>query len=230
MKKLLCLLLPALLAGCSDKKEFEIEADLPGVGTQEMTVVYTLGDGNRAVRAVAAIDGKFSFVGECGDSADVEIFTANKRLLAAFGVRTGEKLALRAEGDSLMIDGREVLREFPQAAPADSLTFPELELLVAVDSVATIKPEGVWVFTSSVKERTPSVMDTMRAYDAGRVRDVYVSADERQWLRNCRADSAKWTCALMPDAPLTLAGILTSVPCLIEVDSVGTVVRVQRLE
>ncbi|MDE6818392.1 MAG: hypothetical protein K2J09_04375, partial [Muribaculaceae bacterium] len=63
-----------------------------------------------------------------------------------------------------------------------------------------------------------------------RMRDVYVSADRRQWLKNSRSDSATWTCALMPDAPLVLRGILTSMPCLVEVDSAGSVLRVQRLE
>ena len=230
MKKLLGLLMIALFVGCSNKTEFEIEAEVPSVGTQEITVVYTLSDGNRAVRKVAAIDGRFAFSGECVDSTSIEIFTANKLLLAAFGARIGEKLTLRADGDSLIIDGRTVLREFPMEQPADSVRFPAIHLLVAMDSTATLEPVGVWVFTSSVKERTPSVMDTIRAYDKKRMRDVYVSADRRQWLKNSRSDSATWTCALMPDAPLVLRGILTSMPCLVEVDSAGSVLRVQRLE
>ena len=135
MKKFLGLLMIALFVRCSNKKEFEIEAEVPSIGTQEITVVYTLSDGNRAVRKVAAIDGRFAFSGECVDSTSIEIFTANKLLLAAFGARTGEKLTLRTDGDSLIIDGRPVLREFPMEQPADSVRFPAIHLLVAEDEI-----------------------------------------------------------------------------------------------
>lgn len=229
MKKSVFGLCCLLLTGCGEKREVMVEAELPSVGTQEITVVYTTVGGNRAVTQVAAFDGKFDFSVECADSTEIELFTANKRLLGAFLGRKGEELVLSARGDSLYIDGREVRREFDTVRVTELPTFPELELFVSHDSVATFKPEGVWFFTASDKERTPQVLDSMKAYKADRVRDVYISPDRYHWDMINRKDSVKWVRALMPDAPVRLQNILTSTPCLIEVDTAGTVLRVQKL-
>ncbi|MDE6512925.1 MAG: hypothetical protein K2L05_01925 [Muribaculaceae bacterium] len=234
MKKIfLYIILAGLCAACSHKQEFSVEADIPRVGTQEITVVYTTPDGNRAVLTIPAIGGKFEFAGECADSADVEIFSANKQLLAAFGVRMNEQLKLVEEGDSLRFDGvpdRLIIRQFTAKADTTRRKFPELDLIVGYDTVAHFEPGGVWFFSSNRAERTSSFIDSIKAYDVQRVRDVYVSAELRQWMNNCRADSFKWQQGLMPDAPLRLDSILTVMPCLIEVDSTGMVLRVQRLE
>lgn len=218
-----------LLAACGHKNRVTVEANIPTVGTQAITVVFTTADGNRGVTTVPAIDGKFDFTVECNDSTQIELFTANKNLLAAFWGRMGEELKLNANGDSLFIAGREVLRNFLPVSVADTLKFPELELIVGEDSVATFKPEGVWFFTATQQERTPAVIDSMKSYKSARVRDVFIGADHYHWSMIIRQDSLKWTHALMPDAPLRLKDILNFTPCLIEVDTAGTVLRVQRL-
>lgn len=234
MKKFaLYFILLALCSACSKKAEFTVEADIPAVGTQEIKVIYTTPGNNRAVLTVPALNGKFEFSGECVDSADVEIFNANKKLLAAFGVRVYEELKLNGEGDSIWIESkpeRTVIRKFEPEADTVSRQFPELELIVGYDTIAKFEPAGVWFFSSTRAERTSLFIDSIKAYDVKRVRDIYVSADQRQWMYYCRADSLKWQQALMPDAPLVLDGILTALPCLVEVDSLGTVLRVQRLE
>lgn len=234
MKKLfLYIILAVFCAACSHKPEFSVVADIPAVGTQEMTVVYTTPDGNRAVLTLPAISGKFEFTGECADSSDVEIFSANKQLLAAFGVRVNEKLKLVADGDSLLFEGlpdRVVIRQFIAKTDTAKRIFPELDLIVGYDTLAHFDPAGVWFFSGSREQRTPSFIDSIKAYDEKKVRDIFVSADLRMWMYNSRADSLKWPHALMPDAPLRLDSILTAMPCLVEVDSAGTVLRVQRLQ
>lgn len=229
MKKSVFGLCCLLLAACGNKNRVNVEADIPSVGTQAITVVYTGADGNRGVSIVPALDGKFEFSVECTDSTEIELFTANKNLLAAFSGYKGDDLKLNAAGDSLYIDGRTVLRSFASASVTEWPEFPELELIVGDDSVASFKPEGVWFFTSSQQERTPAVLDSMKAYKAARVRDVFIGADQYEWNMIRRGDSLKWSRALMPDAPVRLRGILSYTPCLIEVDTAGTVLRIQRL-
>ncbi len=229
MKKTVFGLCCLLLAACGEKNQLNVEAEIPAVGTQAITVVFTTGDGNRGVLTVPALDGKFDFSIECNDSTDIELFTANKNLLAAFSGRKGEALTLSSQGDSLVIDGREVRRSFEADTLAQWPEFPELELIAGDDSVALFKPEGVWFFTSSQQERTEAVIDSMKAYKASRVRDVFIGADHYYWNNVRRRDTTKWSHALMLDAPVKLRGILTHTPCLIEVDTAGTVLRVQRL-
>lgn len=229
MKKTVFGLWCLLLAACGEKNLVSVEADIPSVGTQAITVVFTTPDGNRGVATVPAIDGKFDFSVECSDSTDIELFTAKKDLLAAFSGRKGEELTLAAGNDSLYIDGREILTTFVADTVSEWPEFPELELIADEDSVAVFKPEGVWFFTSSQQQRTPEVIDSMKAYRADRVRDVFIGADNYQWNTIKRQDSIKWKRALMPDAPVRLKGILTHTPCLIEVDTAGRVVRVQHL-
>lgn len=224
----------ALATGCGGKKTFKVDVDVPAVGTQEMTVIYTTADGDRSVVRVPALDGKFSFEGRSGGESTVELYKANKTLFAAFNITDGENARLLADGDSLYLDGVESLIT---TAYADSVVtewpkFVSPELVMGYDSINTFEPEGIWIFTVSSEERSDAVLDTIRAYvkDKKTVRDVYVSADIAQWRMFTRRDSATWTQALLPDAPLALKGILLTTPCLVEVDTAGTVSRVQRLE
>lgn len=210
-----------------------MEGEVPRLGTQELTVVYTTASGDRAVMAIPAIDGRFEFAGECSDTANVEIFTANKLLLAAFGVKLNDKLKIVADGDSLWFEGtadRAILRKFEAEVDTTARVFPELELIVGYDTVETFEPQGVWFFSSSRDQRNDAFVDSLKSYDQKRVNDIFVSADLRLWMYYCSVDSLQCRQALMPDAPLRLEGILTAIPCLIEVDSVGTILRFQRLE
>ncbi len=229
MKKTVFGLCCLILTACGEKNRVNVEAEVPSVGTQAITVVWTTPDGNRGVKTVPALDGKFEFTVECMDSTEIELFTANKNLLAAFSGRKDENLKLSSRNDSLYIDGREVRTYFSAPSVNEWPEFPELELICGDDSVALFKPDGVWFFTSSQQERTPAVIDSMKAYKASRVRDVFIGADQYQWKTINRQDSIKWQRVLMVDAPLRLKGILTHTPCLVEVDTSGTVIRVQRL-
>ncbi len=224
-----------LLSSCGGNKQFSVDVDIPSVGTQEMIVVYMTEGGERVVMRLPAIDGKFEFSGESMDTTSVEIFNAKKSLFATFPAVNGMKLRLKSEGDSLIIEGADVaVRNVLDTFIVDELPlFRELELVVAYDSVASFKPEGVWFFTSSAMERGASVMDSIRKYswiDTLEVRDVYVSGDMSRWRMLTARDSATWIQGLLPDAPIALKGILTSTPCMVMVDSSGVVERVQRLE
>lgn len=234
MKKLFLAIVAAVLTGCGGDKTFEVEVDIPAIGTQEMTVVYTSGNGNRAVIKVPALEGKFSFEGIGVPESTVEIFKANKRLFASFPAVNGQKLKLVADGDSLYLEDSQtvVVTAYADTVVTAWPKFVSPELVMGVDSVHTFEPEGVWVFTASVQERTAALTDTLKAYAKGKkpLRDVYVSADMTQWRMFTQRDSATWTQALLPDGPVALKGILLSTPCLVEVDTAGVVSRVQRLE
>lgn len=224
-----------LLSACGGNKKFSVDVDIPSVGTQEMTVVYMTEGGERVVMRLPAIDGKFEFNGVSRDTTSLEIFNAKKSLLATFHAVNGMKLSLKSEGDSLIIEGADVeVRNAVDTVVVEEMPrFRELELVIAYDSVASFKPEGVWFFTSSAAERSSSVMDSIRKYakiDTAEVRDVYVSADMSQWRMSTARDSATWTRGMLPDAPIALSGILRSTPCMVVVDSAGVVERVQRLE
>lgn len=224
------------VAGCGGEKSFRVEIDVPAIGTQEVTVVYTTADGDRSVIRVPAIDGRFEFEGRGGEQSTVELYRANKTLFAAFAVSDGEKVKLESEGDSLFVSGtddfRPVVTAYADTVVSSWPEFVSQELIITRDSSHVYEPEGVWFFTSNSQERTHSVLDSIKAYvEADKiVRDVYVSTDLTQWRIITRPDSATWTQGLLPDGPLALDGILLFTPCLVEVDSAGVVSRVQRLE
>lgn len=244
------------LGACSGPESFKVEVEDPSVGTQEITVVYTLADGNRSVVAVPALKGRFEFEGSSAEPSVVEMFTANKRLLGVLVASNGDRLKVSRTDSTWTVEDNEAAQmvlNYRPGTPVDGLPpevaaavaavygdkravgsrpeFVSPELLIAKDSVNTFAPEGVWFFTSSAEERTQSVRDSMRVYARrGRsVRDVFISADSAYWRIITRNDSATWTQALLPDAPVRFDGILSTVPCLVEVDTAGTVLRVQRL-
>lgn len=251
----------AVLASCGGADEFEIKVDSQGIGTQLMTVVYTLPDGNRVVNSFPAVDGKFEFTGASAELSIVEIFTSNKQLYATLIATNGDKIALygdkegnkRVEGSELSaqllqlattysdtIDYttqpaivQQVLRDiYSTTSRTDTAKFISPELYIGRDSTKVFEAEGIWVFTSSVEERTSELLDTLRKYhgDKQHVRDVWVGNDTSQWRAMTRNDSAKWTQAMLPDAPLQLKAHLRSTPVIIEVDSTGNVIRVQSIE
>lgn len=256
-KKVFAAIMAALsLWACGGPESFKVEVDAPSVGTQEITVVYTLPDGNRAVVAVPALNGRFEFEGSSTEPSVIEMFTANKRLLGALIASNGDRLKVSRTDSAWTVEDNvaaQMVLNYRPGTPVDGLppevaeavkavygdrrpagSWPEFvspELLIAKDSVNTFAPEGVWFFTSSAEERTLAVRDSMRRYARLKrpVRDVFLSADTAYWRIITRNDSATWTQALLPDAPLRLEGTLSTVPCLVEVDTAGTVKRVQRL-
>lgn len=234
-KNLLICVSILLLSACGGKGSFHISVDVPAVGTQEMTVVYAVEGGERVVLRRPALEGKFDFTGNSADTTTVEIYNARKQLFASFPAADGMELELKSAGDSLYIQDSafRVVTSIADTVVTSWPEFRELELVIQHDSVASFPPEGIWFFTSSGMEREPALMDSIRKYakiDTLNVRDVYVSADLGQWRMIANRDSATWTQGLLPDAPIVLQGILNSTPCMVEVDTAGTVIRVQRFE
>lgn len=245
------------LSSCKKTGGYKVSVDASDIGTQQITVVCTAADGNRRVLSMPAVDGKFEFSGQAPTVSVVEIFTSNKQLYAALLVQDGESVSLKSDGTEKQVSGstrsqqlmayqsgddigllpeevRDAVRlVYAENLPADSLRFVAPELIMGRDSVMTFDVEGVWVFTSSVNDRTGMVLDTLRAYASREerpLRDVFISGDTVAWRLAVRGDSATWTQGMMPDAPLVYRGVLRWVPSLIEVDSAGAIVRNQRLE
>lgn len=250
--------LTLLLAACSGPDSFRVSVEAPEVGTQEMRVVYTTPSGQRATQVVAAINGSFEFEGSSPEPAVVEIYNARKRLFATVIAADGDnvKLTVPAGDEPMRVEGSELsarllsyiagdtVGELPPAvARAIDLTqtvhsrsvwpkFISPEVIISKDSVYTFPAEGIWIFTAADLERSRQVMDTIRLYAKRKlpVRDIYVAADTTNWRLATRRDSASWSQAMMPDAPLVLGEIVRSTPCLVEVDTAGTVLRVQSLQ
>lgn len=246
-----------MVSACShEPQEFRIKVEAPIIGTQQITAVYTTDDGNRRSISVPAVEGAFELVGSSSIPSVIEIFTSNKQLFAAIIAKNGESLTLREVEGGFDVEGSETAQilanyklgndtigmpiEVRQAidivytehSREDYPKFEAPELIFGRDSIATLPVEGVWVFTSSLSERTGSLLDTLkvRSKEEKPVRDVFIGTDTVSWRIYTRRDSATWTQAMLPDGPLKLRGILTSTPLLVEVDSLGGVTRVQRLE
>lgn len=245
------------MVACKDKpRDFNVKVEAPGIGTQQVTVVYTTDDGNRRSISLPSVNGQFEFSGSSSSPSIIEIFTSSKQLYTAVIAQNGESLVLRAIDGGFQVDGSErsnVLANYKPGTDTVGMsaevrraidvvytehsrdnmpTFISPEVIIGRDSVTTFEAEGVWVFTSSLNERTKSVLDTLRARAdvTKNVRDIFVSTDTVSWRVYTRRDSATWTQAMLPDGPLKLQGILTSTPLLVEVDSLGVVKRTQRLE
>ncbi|MCM1310547.1 MAG: hypothetical protein NC301_05920 [Bacteroides sp.] len=231
-KRLLPILCLFLLCACGGEKSFKVNVDVPAVGTQEMTVVYGVGGGERVVMRLPAIDGKFEFKGQSADTTSVEIYNAKKLLVACFLAVNGMELELKLACDSLFIEDSldKVITSLSDTSKMDYGLFPaKVSILVRQDSTARFSPRGLWFFTASIPERSHAVIDSMRKYaklDTIPVRDVYVSPDMSQWRLSTARDSATWTQGIMPDAPLALKDVVVSTPCMVEVDTAGVVRRV----
>lgn len=254
--KFVKILFALAFASCSKPApHFTVSADLPQIGTQSLTVIYTTDDGNRHAMPVTAVEGKFEFEGSAETTSLVEIYTSKQQLYATLLVKNGESISLSGNKGEFKAEGNELSQQLlDYAEGADTAGLPEEvrraieslyltaeiaegkfvspEVFIKADSVYTFPPEGVWVFTSSDKERNAELLDTLRHYAKQKgvnVRDIYVGSDLWQWKTMTRSDSATWTQALSPDAPVTLNGILTSTPMLLEVDTAATIIRKQIL-
>lgn len=254
--KLLRFLIPLALVACSKPApHFTVSADLPQIGTQSLTAVYTTDDGNRHAVPVTAVEGKFEFEGKSEDPALVEIFTSKGLLYSALIVQNGEHISLsgtpgnfKAEGNDLAqrlldykegddtiglsLEVRRAIESLYLTAALPTAKFISPEVFIKADSVFTFPVEGIWVFTSDDKQRTPELLDTLRHYAKQKdvnVRDIYIGCDMWQWKTLIRRDSATWTQALSPDAPVILNGVISSTPVLLVVDSAATIVRKELL-
>lgn len=255
MKLWSCAFVLAIVACGKTEPKFTVNADLPQLGTQTVNVVYTTDDGNRHALTVTAVEGKFEFSGKADKPSTIEIFTSQHQLYAAIIAKNGDELTLtgapgnfKAEGNALAqqlldytegadtarlpMEVRVAIESLYLTPTLSDVKFKSPEVFIKTDSVYTFPPEGIWVFTTGDHDRTAEVLDTLRYYAKQKgvnVRDVYIGSDMWTWKTTTRLDSATWTQALSPDAPVTLSGIITSTPILVEVDTAGTVMRKQLL-
>ena len=212
-------------ASCGNSKHFSVEIDSQTVGTQKLTVLYTLPDGNRVLLEPTAVDGHAEFTGNAPEVSFVEIFTSTGAKFVDFTAKNGDKIVITFADDSLRIDGVTTVLPIDSVAAADT---PECELftppsvITGKDTAEVWDAEGVWIFTSSLKERTQAVMDSIRARKK-HVRDVFIGPDYNAWRDIVRHDSATWKQGLLPEGPVDLPA-LTSTPLMIEVDSAGMIV------
>ncbi len=213
-----------MCASCGNSKQFRVEIDSPTVGTQKLTVLYTLPDGNRVLLEPTAVDGHAEFTGNAPEPSFVEVFTSTGAKFIDFTAKNGDKISISFTGDSLRVEGMTTV-PLPDTISGSGVSGPEKfvapSVIVGNDSSETWDAEGVWIFTSSVKERTPAVMDSIRA-NKKRVRDVFIGPDYTAWRDIVRRDSATWKQGILPEGPVDLPA-LTSTPLLIRVDSAGTI-------
>lgn len=225
--KLLLPLLLLLFAACSGPKKFNVEIDSESLGTQKLTVVYTLPDGNRVVIEPTAVDGHLKFSGSSAEPSTVEVFTSSGAKLVNFTAINGDKIKITFGPEGAIISGSSKSPTDTIAAPADTARFIPPAIIVGSDSSEIWAAEGIWVFTSSATERTKAVMDTIRS-NKKRVRDVMITSGFDTWHDATRYDSATWHRGLLPEGPVAIQQ-LTSTPLLLEVDSTGQILRRQKL-
>lgn len=259
IRRLLYMLGAALaLVGCKgEPKAFHVNVNVPTIGTQQISVIYTTDDGNRRSMSMPAVNGSFKFSGQNASVAIIETYTTHKQLLFALLAKNGDKIKLTAnDNGEYVVEGNNDAQLLVNYKPGnDTIGFPyevrkaidviykvqsredwpkfrSPELIVGKNRLDTFACEGIWVFTASKSERTKSVLDTIRKHAAldAPVRDVFVGTDTVNWRVITRKDSANWTQAMLPNGPLALDSILTSTPVLVQVDSLGSVIRVQRLQ
>lgn len=217
MKKLFLPLILLLLAACSGPKKFTVSMEGDLLGTQLLTVVYTLPSGDRAVLQPTAMDGRVQFEGSSDTPAQVEVFTTTGVLIATFEAKNGDKITLNLNVDQ---------GSSPAPPASDTIkvtTFTAPEVIVERDSVETFPTAGVWVFTSTAEQRTPALLDTLRHYGK-RGRDIYFGTSLEDWRYTTRRDSATWRQGLLPQGPVNLPAV-TRTPLLIEADTAGTILR-----
>lgn len=110
IKKLLLSLLPAAaLTACSGSKEFRLDAASDDIGTQNVTVIYSAGDGYR-IESVPAIDGQFSLTGSLSSPTFAEVYTNSGSLLGEFIVEGGDHIKARFSAlnpENIKIEGND---------------------------------------------------------------------------------------------------------------------------
>lgn len=222
MNKYFAAIAAIALSACSGPNGFKVKIDDSSLGTQMLTAVYTLPDGNRAAADITIVDGRGEFLCSTLSPTDVELFLSSGRDYVAFHASGSENVSVSSNSD---IKGAEII-PLSVIALSDSVSFVAPEVFVGVDSVETFPAEGVWVFTSSREQRSKAVMDTIKAYKSS-VRDVVLALDWQDYRDITRRDSATWLHGMMIDAPQKVDA-LTFTPALIEVDSTG-IKRIQRL-
>lgn len=114
---LLSLLTATTLTACSGSKEFRLDAASDDIGTQNVTVIYSAGDGYR-IESVPAIDGQFSLTGSLSSPTFAEVYTSSGSLLGECIIEGGDHIKARFSAlnpENIKIEGNddaELLAEF----------------------------------------------------------------------------------------------------------------------
>ena len=246
-------LLTILLAACGGEKYFQVSLEGQELGTQVLTAVYTLSDGNRSSQQVTVVDGRGEFRGHASnDPSVVEIFNSSAQPLVVLIAKAGDDIKVQFNGGVAEVGASELSTQLSEAVkllPEISEELPEAvqkalkevyvsnvgetpqefkvpKVWVRGDSVVEWDSEGIWVFTASSEERTSAFRNTLRKYvkSGKQVNDIYLGGDSTLWFNVIRGDSAKWRQGMLPAGPADVEA-LTSTPMAIEVDSTGHIVR-----
>ena len=104
------LMLFSCFAACGNDDVFTVQANIEGLGTQNVRIIYRDGDRQRSMTAMA-LDGKFSFTGVSKQYTIVDIFTTNRVLLGSLVAKNGDNIELTMklnEPASFMAKGNKI--------------------------------------------------------------------------------------------------------------------------
>ncbi|MDE6086361.1 MAG: hypothetical protein K2G40_08190, partial [Muribaculaceae bacterium] len=90
---LLTVLVAVSIVSCGNDDVFEVQANIEGLGTQNVRIIYRDGDRMRSTIAMA-LDGKFSFTGVSKQFTIVDIYTTNRALLGSLVAKNGDNIEL----------------------------------------------------------------------------------------------------------------------------------------
>ncbi|MBD5180100.1 MAG: hypothetical protein HDT01_02245 [Bacteroidales bacterium] len=90
---IMLVLLAGCLTACGNDDLFTVQANIDGLGTQNVRFIYRNGDREQSGMAMA-LDGKFSFTGVSKQNTIVDIFTTNRILLGSLVAKNGDNIEL----------------------------------------------------------------------------------------------------------------------------------------
>lgn len=96
IRYILLLSVAVAMWSCGGGDSFRITGEIPGIGTQNLNVVY-YADGSYHATRTAVVDGKFMFDGVSRDWTAVYIFTNARALLGVVIIRNGENVDAKFE-------------------------------------------------------------------------------------------------------------------------------------
>ncbi len=106
----LCLV---MLQSCGGK-QFNVEANLSGLGTQNVRVIYWTGEELKSIW-LPAVDNKFSFQGLAENPTVVGIYNQHKTLITRFIVENGDNISINGnvnDPDKIKVNGNEISEEW----------------------------------------------------------------------------------------------------------------------
>lgn len=109
------LLVVAMMASCGKNTEFQVDASVDGIGTQNLKALWhNAPDSVLSVAEITAVGNSFSFSGHTSEPTLVEIYSLQGVPLMQFMVDSGDKIRLRGQAADLRISGSEVGTHFAE--------------------------------------------------------------------------------------------------------------------